>query len=141
MIENLMKKYKELLMYLVFGVLTTLVNWVVYSVLIRVFGIDMTVSNAAAWFMAVLFAFITNKIWVFESKSWEMPFVIREMFSFYGARILTGLIEIFAPSFLFWLGLDQSLFGIKGFAAKILVSVVVVILNYIFSKLLVFREK
>ena len=67
MIGKLIKKYKEVIMYLVFGVLTTLVNWICYALLTKK-GINMNVSNVIAWIVAVLFAFITNKLFVFESK-------------------------------------------------------------------------
>ena len=70
-IIQLIQKYKELVMYFIFGVATTLVNWVAYSLLVRTDVISMTVSNAIAWFVAVVFAFVTNKIFVFESRTWK----------------------------------------------------------------------
>ena len=77
-IKELFIKYKEIIMYLIFGVATTGVNWVVYSLLMKAVlvhapgsdDVKMTVSNVIAWIAAVIFAFITNKLWVFESKSW-----------------------------------------------------------------------
>ena len=68
-IKRLLLKYKEVIMYLIFGVATTLVNWVVYSLLMKTSAVNMTISNAIAWFTAVVFAYITNKLFVFESKS------------------------------------------------------------------------
>ena len=135
-IKELFIKYKEIIMYLIFGVATTGVNWVVYSLLMKAVlvhapgsdDVKMTVSNVIAWIAAVIFAFITNKLWVFESKSW-VP------------KVATGVIEWFGPLLLFKIGLDQDLFGVKGFVAKIVCSVLVVILNYVFSKLLVFTKK
>ena len=115
MIGKLIKKYKEIIMYLIFGVLTTLVNWFCYAFLTKS-GMEMNISNCIAWLVAVLFAFITNKVFVFESKNMEMRFVCREL-------------------------MKQSLFGVEGFVAKIVVSVVVVLLNYVFSKLFIFRIK
>lgn len=140
MIGKLIKKYKEVIMYLVFGVLTTLVNWICYALLTKK-GINMNVSNVIAWIVAVLFAFITNKLFVFESKNLEIRFVCMELVKFTGARLATGVIEILGLPALYYLGVNQSLFGVEGFLAKVLVSVVVVILNYIFSKLFIFREK
>ena len=139
-IKELFIKYKEIIMYLIFGVATTGVNWVVYSLLMKAVlvhapgsdDVKMTVSNVIAWIAAVIFAFITNKLWVFESKSW-VPKV--------ASRLATGVIEWFGPLLLFKIGLDQDLFGVKGFVAKIVCSVLVVILNYVFSKLLVFTKK
>ena len=135
-IKELFIKYKEIIMYLIFGVATTGVNWVVYSLLVK-----MTVSNVIAWIAAVIFAFITNKLWVFESKSWVPKVAAREFVSFVASRLATGVIEWFGPLLLFKIGLDQDLFGVKGFVAKIVCSVLVVILNYVFSKLLVFTKK
>ena len=118
-IKRLLLKYKEVIMYLIFGVATTLVNWVVYSLLMKTSAVNMTISNAIAWFTAVVFAYITNKLFVFESKSWNVAEVWKEVVKFFGARI----------------------FGVEGFVAKILVSVIVVILNYVFSKIFVFNKK
>lgn len=140
MLGNLMKKYKEVLMYLIFGVLTTLVNWVCYALLTKS-GIEMNISNCIAWLVAVLFAFITNKLFVFESKNLEIKFVCQELVKFISARLATGVIEILGLPVLYYLGVKQSLFGVEGFLAKVLVSVVVVILNYVFSKLFIFRTK
>lgn len=148
-IKELFIKYKEIIMYLIFGVATTGVNWVVYSLLMKAVlvhapgsdDVKMTVSNVIAWIAAVIFAFITNKLWVFESKSWVPKVAAREFVSFVASRLATGVIEWFGPLLLFKIGLDQDLFGVKGFVAKIVCSVLVVILNYVFSKLLVFTKK
>lgn len=139
-IINLIKKYKEIIMYLIFGVATTVVNWVIYALLINIIRIDMTLSNAVAWIGAVIFAYITNKIYVFESHTNGLKDTGKEIFSFFSARLLSGVVEIIAPSILYKIGLNQSILGIKGFAAKIVVSIVVVIMNYVLSKLWVFRK-
>lgn len=138
-IIQLIQKYKELVMYFIFGVATTLVNWVAYSLLVRTDVISMTVSNAIAWFVAVVFAFVTNKIFVFESRTWKPVEVWKEVVKFFGARMATGILEIVGLPFLYYLGVKQSLFGVEGFVAKIFVSVIVMILNYVFSKIFVFR--
>lgn len=146
-IFELLKKYKELITYFIFGVLTTLVNWVTYTLLVKISPGQIseltwiTVSNAVAWVAGVLFAFVTNKIWVFESKSFALKTVIKELISFVAARALTGVLEVFGVPLLVKLGLNQTVFGIEGMAAKLIVSVAVVILNYVFSKLIVFRKK
>ena len=140
-ITELLKKYKEIIMYLFFGVTTTLVNWVVYTPLVNVLDVNATVANGAAWFVAVVYAYITNKLFVFESKSWKASFLVREILSFFGARVASGIFEIFLPEILMKLGLNQTFFGIEGGIAKIVVSVLVIVLNYIFSKLFVFRKK
>ena len=138
-IIQLIQKYKELVMYFIFGVATTLVNWVAYSLLVRTDVISMTVSNAIAWFVAVVFAFVTNKIFVFERRTWNPVEVWKEVVKFFGARMATGVLEIVGLPFLYYLGVKQSLFGVEGFVAKIFVSVIVMILNYVFSKIFVFR--
>ena len=140
-IKELLLKYKEVIMYLIFGVATTLVNWIVYSLLMKTSVVNMTVSNTIAWFTAVVFAYITNKLFVFESRSWNLAEVWKEVVNFFGARIATGVIEIGGLPLLYYIGVKQSLFGVEGFLAKILVSVIVVVLNYVFSKIFVFSKK
>lgn len=140
MIVKLFKKYREQIMYLVFGVATTLVNWVVYAIMQKLFHAEMTLSNAVAWVISVLFAYVTNKLFVFESKSWKPNVVAREAATFVGARALTGVFDTFFPTLLFKLGLNQPILGIEGFAAKLAAAVVVIVLNYVFSKLIVFRK-
>lgn len=130
---------KEIVLYVVFGGLTTVVNWAVYMLFVNWTGI--TVANVIAWIAAVLFAYVTNKLFVFEQKSWQIRLVAGEFAKFVSSRIVTGVIEIVGVDALVYIGLDMTLFGKKGMVAKILVSVIVVILNYVFSKLLVFRQK
>ncbi|MCD8119029.1 MAG: GtrA family protein [Lachnospiraceae bacterium] len=149
--KQLFHKYREIIAYIIVGGLTTLTNWVIYSLLIllvrhatgteEVGAQAITLSNAGAWFGAVLFAFFANKVLVFESKSFEKQVFLKELVLFFGARMLSGVVEIFAPGILVAMGLDQKIFGIEGFAAKILVSVFVVILNYVLGKWMVFRKK
>ena len=141
MIKRLFQKYREIIMYLIFGVSTTLVNWIVYTLLVSIANTDVTLANGIAWFAAVIFAYITNKLYVFESKSWKVTVLAHEIISFFGARIASGVFEIFLPALLMKIGLDQAIFGIEGFAAKLVVSVLVIVLNYIFSKLFVFKNK
>ncbi len=140
-IMSLLRKNKELIAYIVFGLLTTLVNWLVYSLLVEFLVLPITASNAIAWFAAVLFAFVTNKMYVFNSKSKNIALVLREAATFLCSRLISGVIEVFLPTFLFSVGLNQSIFGIKGFASKITVSVIVIIINYITSKFIVFNTK
>ena len=133
------KRYREMIHYLFFGGATTLVNWCVYGLLMHFTGFPITGSNSIAWLAAVVFAFIVNKLWVFKSKSWYPPLVLREGSLFLGARIVSGLLEIAGVPILYHLGFNYPLFNIEGFAAKMTVSVIVIILNYIFSKLIIFR--
>lgn len=141
-LKELFEKYKEMIMYLVFGVGTTAVNWITYTLLIEVCGMKrLTIANIIAWIVAVVFAYITNKLWVFESKSWKLDVVVKEAGAFLGARIFSGIFEMGLFPLLMYLGFNQSLFGVEGMVAKVLIGVVVIVLNYIFSKLLVFRNK
>jgi putative flippase GtrA len=137
---SILKTQRELVSYLIFGGATTFVNWCVYGLVVKLAGFSITAGNTIAWVAAVVFAFITNKIFVFQSRSWQPLSVLREASAFLAARIVSGLIEIAGVPFLFYLGLNYPLLGIEGFAAKVIVSVIVVILNYFFSKLFIFRR-
>lgn len=140
-LAKLYKLHREKLHYLFFGGATTLVNWCVYALLVRLGGRSVETGNTIAWAVAVVFAFVTNKLWVFESRSWRPKLVLREAAAFLGARAVSGLVELAGVPLLVRLGLGYPLLGIEGFAAKAVVSVAVIILNYIFSKLFVFRGK
>ena len=140
MIGRLFQKYKQILAYLFFGVITTLVNWCIYG-LLQTLQLDMTLSNAIAWLGAVLYAFITNKLFVFESKSFALGVLLREAVSFFASRVASGAAEVLLPTLLYAAGLSQPLFGLAGGVAKALVSVLVIVMNYVLSKFLVFRKK
>ena len=140
-IKNLYFKHKEIINYLLFGGMTTVVSWGTYSLFVKAIGMSVSVGNVLSWICAVLFAFVTNKLFVFESKTWQPATALREFFSFIGARLATGVIEWVGVPFFSTHGLTHPLFGVKGLLAKIVVSIVVIILNYIFSKFLVFIKK
>ena len=140
-IKNLYFKHKEIINYLLFGGMTTVVSWGTYSLFVKAIGMSVSVGNVLSWICAVLFAFVTNKRFVFESKTWQPATALREFFSFIGARLATGVIEWVGVPFFSTHGLTHPLFGVKGLLAKIVVSIVVIILNYIFSKFLVFIKK
>ncbi len=139
-ILDLIKKYKQTLLYVIFGVATTAVNLTTYTVFVELLNVEMTVSNAIAWVVGVLFAFVTNRRYVFESKETGTAAVFRQLLSFTAGRAVSGVIEIVLPTLLFNLGLTAELFGVQGSVAKISVSIIVVILNYIFSRFIVFRK-
>jgi len=132
---EIFQKYKETILYLIFGVLTTLINIVTYAFCTRILGVNYYISNIIAWFVAVLFAYITNKLYVFESKSIEYKYVIKELLSFMSCRVLSGVIELI----LMFVMLNLLL--INDFIVKIITNIVVVILNFIFSKLIVFKNE
>lgn len=133
---NIYKKNKEIINYLIFGVLTTVVSFVVYFIFAKVFKIDEVISNVISWFFSVLFAFITNKLYVFESKETGKKTLLKEIISFYLARLFTGVVcdlGVFA--------LMVKTFKINDVLSKLVTQVIVIILNYVLSKLIVFRKK
>lgn len=134
-LKALLKKHWELVSYLFFGVLTTLVNYAVYLPLYNWAGFSGAGSNAAAWALSVLFAYVTNKPFVFRSHDWSARTVIPELAKFVGCRVGSGAAE----TGLVWLLVD--ILGWNGNLVKLAVSVFVVIANYAASKLLVFRKK
>ena len=133
-LRGLINKHWEKLSYLFFGGLTTVVNWLFYFPLYHYAHFNSTASNVIAWVVAVIFAYVTNKPFVFQSHDWSLKVVAPEFGKFVSARLLSGGFEtVFLAVFVDWLQFN-------GIVMKILVSVVVVILNYVASKLLVFRK-
>ena len=148
-IKTLFIKYKEIITYIIFGVLTTLVNFFSFWLFTKIFGEDLyLVNNAIAWVVGVVFAYVTNKLFVFESKSWDLKLITKEITGFLGARIFSFLVEE-GGMFLFIsvLGLGEKSLALAGFTitgqfiVKILLAVIVVVLNYVFSKFFVFRKQ
>lgn len=149
MIKKLFLKYKELISYVFFGVLATVVNLVSFKIFDVILGAHLyLITNIVSWFITVVFAYFTNKLWVFESKSWEASVVIKELVGFFGARIFSLAVEEAG----LWLMIDVCSMGklsweIFSFVltgnmiAKIIMQVVIVILNYVFSKLVIFKHK
>ena len=133
-IRAFVEKYWDILSYLFFGGLTTVVNYVVYLPCYNMFGLSATVSNVIAWAVAVAFAYLTNKPWVFKSYDWSLKTVIPELSKFVGCRIGSGALE---TGIIF---LTVDLLCWNGNVMKLLTSVLVVVLNYIGSKLLVFKK-
>lgn len=153
---------REIITYVVFGVLTTVVNLVVFYITKKIFisigwdgvfnavfssaesekilallgkGTDYLDATVIAWVAAVVFAFITNKLVVFESKSWKPSVAGKEFVAFIGARVFSLLVELL---FMF---VTVTLLSFNEFIAKIFVQFIVVVLNYIFSKLIIFKKK
>lgn len=131
---SLIKKHRETVSYLIFGVLTTLVNFVLYYALLY-FSVHYLWAQVIAWVGAVLFAYITNKRFVFESRVSGFFPILCEASSFVLSRLFSGAIE----TLLLYLMVD--LLTISDTIAKIPVAVLTVILNYVTGKLLVFRKK
>ncbi|MDO5400229.1 MAG: GtrA family protein [Eubacteriales bacterium] len=131
----LIRKHWDVIAYLVFGVLTTAVNYLVYLPVYNLLGLSAAVSNMIAWVVAVAFAFVTNKPFVFRSHDWSAKVVLPELTKFVGCRLASGVMETVI------LLITVDLLGWNGNLWKIITSVLVVVLNYFASKLLVFRKK
>ena len=123
---------REVLAYLVFGVLTTVVNIVAFAFLSRVLSVGTVASNIIAWFLSVLFAYVTNRGWVFVTRG---DSVLKEAATFFSGRIGTGVLDT-AMMFV-----TVDLLGWDDLVMKIVVNVIVIILNYVISKFFVFRRK
>ena len=134
-IRELIVKYWDIVSYLFFGVCTTIVNYMIYLPCYNLLGISATVSNMIAWVVAVAFAYLTNKPFVFKSHDWSAKTVVPELTKFIGCRVGSGAAE----TLILFLAVD--LLGWNGNIWKLLTQIMVVILNYIGSKLLVFRKK
>lgn len=126
-----MKIDRELILYVFFGTLTFFVNLISYFFFEDILGVNYLISNVIAWFLSVLFAYVTNRIWVFESKS---PDILKEMSLFFGGRIFSGAID----TALMYLFIDVLVIGDT--ISKIIVQIIVIVLNYVFSKLIVFKD-
>ena len=133
-LHTLVEKHKEPLLYVTFGAATTGVNYGVYFLFTRALHIPYLLSNILAWLVAVLFAFWANKCFVFRSKSWQAGVMMPEFFKFTAARVFTGLLG----TGLMWLCVD--LWHLHDGITKVLAGVVVIMLNYIFSKRFIFRK-
>ncbi len=133
-IKVLLEKYKAIILYGIFGVLTTLINIVVYEAFYRYAGWSNVVSNIVAWVAAVLFAFVTNKLWVFESKTTEKKALMFEIASFFGCRLATGVLDLA----IMYVAVDEM--ALNSTLMKCISNVIVIIVNYIASKLLIFKN-
>ena len=134
--KEFFNKHREIIAYLIVGILTTLVSWVVYALLRIVLDMNVPlqvqIAVVARWVAGVLFAYFTNRKYVFQSRDPKMLF---EFLKFVGSRVTTLLSDMF----IMWLMV--SVLGINDWIATLTSAVVVTVLNYVFSKLLVFRKK
>lgn len=133
--KELFQKYREVLAYLFFGVATTIVNISVFFVCENVLGLDYKISNTIGFILSVLFAFFTNKYFVFGNKNSSRLSFLKEMFLFYWYRMVSFVIDMGMMIVLI------EFIQISNFWAKLMTQVVVVVLNYFFSKFFIFKEK
>lgn len=133
-LRALLEAHWDIISYLFFGGLTTVVNYVIYLPVYNLLGLSAAVSNAIAWVVAVAFAYLTNKPFVFKSHDWSAKTVIPELTKFVSCRMASGAMETVI------LFISVDLLGWNGNIWKLITSVLVVVLNYFASKLLVFKK-
>lgn len=133
-ISALFKKYKEIILYLFFGGATTIVNIVCYFLLYDVFSVSNVISTIISQIVAIIFAFVTNKLYVFESKTSTKKEAIREISSFFFFRFITGVLDVL----IMYIAVDKM--AMSGTLWKIISNIIVIILNFIASKLFVFKK-
>lgn len=135
-IKKWCQKYREGVLYLFFGGLTTAVNYIVYMACYYFLPVTATtVPNLIAWVGSVLFAYLTNRTWVFRSETRGLAGYLRELASFAGARVFTLLVE----TAVLWLAVDSL--GLPNLPVKILANILVIVLNYFLSKFWIFKKK
>ena len=128
------KKYKEQLLYLFFGGCTFLVSIFSYAIMNRGFGINELIANVISWILAVIFAFFTNRIWVFQSPTQGLVPFLRQMLNFFAGRLATlGVEELIILIFI-------TMLGFKSMVIKVIAQIVVIILNYVISKVWIFKK-
>ena len=135
LISKIWPRYREQILYVFFGGCTTLVNIVCYYVFASLFGMDTDIANAIAWLLSVIFAYVTNRIFVFRSQERSAKGILREIVSFFGARLATGLLDEGI------MHVGVKVLSLPDMPMKIASNILVIILNYIFSKWIVFKKQ
>ena len=128
-------KYKEVILYLVFGGLTTLTNIGAYALFARVFHMNLMAANGLALALSILFAYVTNKLFVFESKTDSWGAVLQEFASFMACRLATAVLDMFL------MYITVSVAGLYDLLMKVIVNIIVIVLNFVFSKLIICKKK
>lgn len=132
--KNFCIKYQSVLLYAIFGVLTTIVNILVFFVFYNLLHTDHNIAYIVAWFWAVFFAYLTNRVWVFHSKNTTFADITKEIWQFYLARILTGIIGYFILNF----GVD--LLKQDANIWNVIQNIFVIVSNFVLSKLIIFKK-
>lgn len=132
---KLYNRYRSFVLYVFFGVCTTIINIAAYTLCARVFGMGTVSANVTAWIAAVAAAYITNKIWVFESRAWTTKAVIYEIVTFAACRATTGAMDVA----IMYVSVD--LLGFQDIMMKVISNALVIVLNFLFSKLVIFKRK
>lgn len=139
--KDLFVRYREIIMYLIVGGATTVINWGSYYLFTDFLSFELNIANITSWIISVTFAFFTNKLYVFQSKHLDMRTMTKEFSAFVGSRIFTGIIAWILFPILLYLGIDRFIIETPGMLAKIITSVVEIVLNWVLSKYFVFRKK
>ena len=134
-ITGLFHKYKEIVLYFLFGTITTLINIISFKLFYNLFSFQLLLSNTLAWILAFIFAFITNKVFVFESKEWRSKKAIKEMMEFLTARLFTLVLD----SIMMWILVDCIV--ANDLFSKILSNIITIVINYLASKFFIFRKE
>lgn len=134
-LKEMMEKYKDIVPYAIFGILTTIINIVVYLFFAHILKKEIMLSTLAAWFFSVLFAYVTNRKWVFHSGILTFSNIIREAVAFFICRLATGMADILIM-FVF-----VNIFHFNDLFIKIISNIAVIILNYVASKWIIFNHK
>ena len=125
----------QTILYVIFGILTTIVNLISYYFFSNIMSINYLISNMVSWIISVLFAYVTNKFYVFNSKDTSKDIIIKEFIKFVNCRLTSGIIEMIL------LFLLVDMLAVNDIISKLVIGVIVVILNFIFSKLFVFKKQ
>jgi putative flippase GtrA len=133
-LEKIKQEIRELVSYGIFGVLSTLLNYGSYFFLTRGCHLAYFWANIIALILAKSFAFVANKQWVFKSKDWSINTLRKELIPFFAARLFSALIDILGLWFL------VSIAAMNDLIAKIIVNIVVIAINYVISKFIIFRS-
>jgi len=139
-VRGMYENHKEAILYLIFGGFTVIISLLTYIMFVEM-GINTSISNILSWICSVFFAFIVNKWFVFSCRSLEPRIVAKELSSFFGARILTGVMAFLMFPLLVNIGFGGMFMGTEDFLAKIITSGVEIVLNWIFSKYAIFTNK
>lgn len=134
-IVKLLNKYRDFILYGIFGVLTTIVNIVVYWILAHILALGTMASTLIAWVTAVFFAYATNRKWVFHSSASTIKEYVKEIIAFFSCRLATGVVD-WGCMFVF-----VNLLHVNDLLVKATANILVIILNYVASKFLIFKTR
>lgn len=134
-IKELFIKYKDIIAYLFFGMCTTLVNVIIYGICTRLFDLTVMPSTIIAWIFAVVFAYLTNRKWVFHSSATRTKEILKEVVAFFSCRLGTGVVDWV------WMLVFVDVLHFNDVIMKFVANIIVIVLNYVTSKLVIFKKE